>query len=54
MVFYFSGTGNSQFVAFQLRELLAEQEAVSINTYCKAGRQAAFYSKRPLVCVVQT
>ena len=54
MVFYFSGTGNSQFVAFQLRELLAEQEAVSINSYFKAGGQAAFYSKRPLVFVVPT
>ena len=31
MVFYFSGTGNSQFVALRLAELLAEDEVVSIN-----------------------
>ncbi len=54
MVFYFSGTGNSQFVAFRLTELLAEEEAVSINRYLKAGKKAAFHSERPLVFVAPT
>ena len=54
MVFYFSGTGNSQFVAFRLAELLAEEEAVSINQYLKAGGPAAFHSERPLVFVAPT
>ena len=54
MVFYFSGTGNSQFVAFRLAKLLEEEKAVSINQYLKAGRKAAFHSERPLVFVVPT
>ena len=54
MVFYFSGTGNSQFVALRLAELLAEDEVVSINRYLKSGEKAAIRTDRPLVFVAPT
>lgn len=54
MVLYFSGTGNSQFVALQLAERLGEETAVAVNPYIKAGGRAAFQSSRPLVLVAPT
>lgn len=54
MVLYFSGTGNSQFVAFRLAELIADNEVVSINHYLKAGKSAVIQSNRPLVFVAPT
>lgn len=54
MVLYFSGTGNSQFVALQLAEKLGEDAAVPINPYMKAGEKAAFHAERPLVFVAPT
>lgn len=53
MVLYFSGTGNSQFVALHIAKLIAD-EVVSINSYLKAGKKAAIQSQRPLVFVVPT
>lgn len=54
MVLYFSGTGNSQFAALRLVELLAEEAAVSINRYLKLGENAVLHSDRPLVFVAPT
>lgn len=53
MIFYFSGTGNSQFVAMQLAKILTD-EVVSINQLIKDGKKAAFHSERPLVFVAPT
>ena len=54
MVFYFSGTGNSQYVAVQLAGMIADDEVVSINRQLKLGTGASFASKRPLVFVAPT
>lgn len=54
MVLYFSGTGNSQFVALRLTKLLGEDEAVSINWYLRSGAKAEFYADHPLVFVAPT
>lgn len=54
MVLYFSGTGNSQFVAIQIAEMIADDDVISMNQYIKAGKKAAFQSKRPLVFVAPT
>lgn len=54
MVFYFSGTGNSQLVALEIAKITADVEIVSINQYLKAGKEASFTSKGPLVFVAPT
>lgn len=54
MILYFSGTGNSQFVALQLSQITADNEVVSINQYLKAGRKITIHSKGPLVFVAPT
>lgn len=53
MVFYFSGTGNSQLAAIQIAEAIGD-EVVSINYYLKEGKKAVFRSEKPLVFVVPT
>ena len=53
MIFYFSGTGNSQMVARQVAESL-QDELISINYYVKQGRTGSFKSDDPLVFVVPT
>lgn len=53
MVFYFSGTGNSQLAATQIAEAIGDR-TVSINGYLKEGKQAEFASKSPLVFVAPT
>lgn len=45
MVFYFSGTGNSQLVAVRIAEMTGDK-AVSINRYMKKGEKAVFRSER--------
>ncbi|MCQ4637737.1 EFR1 family ferrodoxin [Anaerovorax odorimutans] len=50
MVFYFSGTGNSQLAAKQIAEQLGD-ELVSINQHLKDGEKKTFRSQRPLVFV---
>lgn len=50
MVFYFSGTGNSQLAAKQIAAKLGD-ELVSINACLKKGEKKTFYSDRPLVFV---
>ena len=54
MIFYFSGTGNSQLAALRLAELVEDDEIVSINRCLKAGKRAEFRSARPLVFVAPT
>lgn len=54
MVLYFSGTGNSQFVAVRIAEMTADDEVVSINQSIKSGRNVAIHSERPLVFVAPT
>lgn len=54
MVLYFSGTGNSQFVALQIAQMLADDEIISINKYLKERRLITIRSKRPLVFVAPT
>lgn len=50
MVFYFSGTGNSQLAAKQIAAELDDQ-LISINRCLKDGETMTFRSKRPLVFV---
>lgn len=54
MVLYFSGTGNSQYVALRLGELIGDDEVFSINRCLKAGKPVAIRSDRPLVFVAPT
>ena len=50
MVFYFSGTGNSQLAARQIAAELGDR-LVSINRCMKEGKPGTFHSDRPLVFV---
>ena len=50
MVFYFSGTGNSQLAAKQIATELGD-ELVSINACLKKSEKNTFHSERPLVFV---
>lgn len=50
MVFYFSGTGNSQLAAKQISSELGD-ELVSIRECLKSGEKKTFHSERPLVFV---
>lgn len=51
MVFYFSGTGNSQLAAKQIAAELGD-ELISINQCLKKGKKKEFQSECPLVFVV--
>ncbi|MFR2846749.1 MAG: EFR1 family ferrodoxin [Hungatella hathewayi] len=53
MIFYFSGTGNSQLAAGQIAELLQE-EPVSIHPYGKTGKRLSYHSETPWVFVAPT
>ena len=53
MIFYFSGTGNSQFVAIQLAKAL-DEELVSIGRGLRSGRMQTYHSEQPLVFVAPT
>lgn len=53
MVFYFSGTGNSQHAAKQMASELGDK-LVSINQCLKKAGKNTFHSERPLVFVVPT
>lgn len=55
MIFYFSGTGNSQYAAALAGEVLAETP-ISINALLKSGTQAggAYVSETPFVFVTPT
>lgn len=50
MILYFSGTGNSRYVAKMMGEELKD-EAVSINDRLKTGNREALVSKTPFVVV---
>lgn len=53
MVFYFSGTGNSQRAAKQMAAELGD-EIISINQCLKKSEKNTFHSERPLVFVAPT
>lgn len=53
MIFYFSGTGNSQLAAGQIAQALGD-EVVSINEYLKTDAAGDFHSEQPLVFVTPT
>lgn len=53
MILYFTGTGNSRFVAGQLGKLLDDQ-VVSINEYLKSGKRGDFKSNSPYIFVTPT
>ena len=53
MIFYFSGTGNSQLAALQMAEWLGD-ETVSLNRFIKRGETGSFESDQPLVFVAPT
>ncbi|MGN1182972.1 MAG: EFR1 family ferrodoxin [Faecalibacillus sp.] len=50
MILYFSGTGNSRFVAKHLGKIL-EDEVVSLNDILNQTTQKSFYSEKPFVFV---
>lgn len=54
MILYFSGTGNSQYVALQLAQRLQNQEIVSINSYMKQEAYITVEDKEPLIFVTPT
>lgn len=53
MIFYFSGTGNSKFVASQISKRVKD-EVISINKRLKEGASNTFKSEKPFVFVVPT
>lgn len=53
MIFYFSGTGNSQLAAKQIAAETGDK-LVSINQCLKKGDKKTFHSERPLVFVAPT
>ena len=53
MILYFSGTGNSRFVARLIADTLGD-EVVSINAYLKDGSERSFSSETPYVVVCPT
>lgn len=50
MILYFSGTGNSRYVAEHLSCLLKD-EAVSVSTYLRANKKGEFKTEKPYVFV---
>lgn len=53
MIFYYSGTGNSQLAAKQLAAETGD-ELTAVNPLLKKGEKSAFYTERPLVFVCPT
>ena len=53
MIFYFSGTGNSQLAAKKIADI-TEDELISINQQLRENQTGAFCSDRPFVFVTPT
>lgn len=53
MIFYFSGTGNSQMAAKQIAKI-TNDELISINQCLRDGKRKSYYSENPLVFAVPT
>lgn len=51
MILYFTGTGNSRYVANKLASYLQDQ-IESINTYFKEKKKGVFHSEKPYIIVV--
>ncbi len=45
MILYFSGTGNSEYIAKKLANDLAD-EALDLFTYIKSGKKELFHSEK--------
>lgn len=50
MILYFTGTGNSRYVADMLADLTGD-EALCVNSFIKSGEKKSFESERPYVFV---
>ena len=53
MILYFSGTGNSRYIAKKLGEILND-EVMSINQYLKSKKTGDFHSEVPYIFVTPT
>lgn len=53
MILYFSGTGNSRYIAYLLSKEMND-EVISINDYFKYEKKAVFHSEKPYVFVTPT
>lgn len=53
MILYFSGTGNSRYVANKIGDVLVD-EVVSVNDYLKQKKRGSFSSDQPFVFVSPT
>ena len=53
MILYFSGTGNSEYLAKKLRNILDDQ-VIDLFSYIKEGKTQTFSSERPFVLVSPT
>lgn len=53
MILYFSGTGNSEYIAKKLANDLAD-EALDLFTYIKNKKKGDFHSEKPFVLVAPT
>ena len=54
MILYFSGTGNSQYVAVKIAEIIGDGQVFSINRAVKSGEKTVIRSEEPLVFVAPT
>ena len=54
MILYFSGTGNSQYVAVKIAEIIGDGQVFSINRAIKSGEKTVIRSEGPLVFVAPT
>lgn len=53
MIFYFTGTGNSEYVARKIQSLI-QDDLVSLNDLMKSGGKGPFNSEQPLIFVCPT
>ncbi len=51
MILYFTGTGNSQFAADALADMMHDPGKISMNEILQKNLPASFYSERPFVIV---
>lgn len=54
MLLYFTGTGNSRYVAQRLAALTGEKDIVDVSRYLRSGESARLNSERPYVVVCPT
>ena len=54
MILYFSGTGNSRHVAFELSKRVGDEETADMGEMLKTGKTGDFHSEKPYVFVTPT